>query len=217
MTTPILDEHAALNRIRMHLDDSQGRMLIGLMGKPGAGKSTVSQYFLDRLPQSQVALVPMDGYHLSNRVLALLVRSDRKGAPDTFDVPGFVSLLERIRRQLDEAVYFPVFDRSLEESIAAQGVISPEVKVVLVEGNYLLHDQQGWGAVRHWLDECWMLDVDDELRRSRLIARHVAFGKTEEQARAWVMGSDERNAQTIAQGRARADFWLVPSDLSGPD
>jgi pantothenate kinase len=153
----------------------------------------------------------MDGFHLSNKVLKDLERSSRKGAPDTFDVGGFISLLERIRSDVDQKIYYPVFDRSIEESIAAQGVVTPETKVVIVEGNYLLHDKGGWERVHELLDESWMIDIDNDKRISRLISRHIAFGKDPESAKAWAKGTDERNAQLIEEGAHRADF-IVKSD-----
>jgi pantothenate kinase len=146
----------------------------------------------------------MDGYHLSNAVLQELGRADRKGAPDTFDVAGFASLLQRIRNEKSADVYYPVFDRSIEESIAAQGVVTKETKVVIVEGNYLLHDSGGWEEIAELLDELWFIDVDDEKRLERLIARHIAYGKSPADAQSWSRGSDEVNARTIATGRSRA-------------
>jgi pantothenate kinase len=156
------------------------------------------------LHSSEVTVVPMDGYHLSNAVLQELRRADRKGAPDTFDVAGFASLLQRIRNEKLVDVYYPVFDRSIEESIAAQGVVTKETKVVIAEGNYLLHDSGGWEVIAELLDELWFIDVADEKRLERLIARHIAYGKSPADAQSWSRGSDEVNARTIATGRSRA-------------
>ena len=204
MTGVISGKEGALLRIREFLNRSTDRALVGIVGKPGAGKSTLSAYLLQELKSSEVTVVPMDGYHLSNAVLQELGRADRKGAPDTFDVAGFASLLQRIRSEKSVDIYYPVFDRSIEESIAAQGVVTQETKVVIVEGNYLLHDTGGWEAIADLLDEIWFIDVDDEKRLERLIARHIAYGKSPEDAQSWSRGSDEVNARTIAAGRSRA-------------
>jgi pantothenate kinase len=147
MTGVISGKEGALLRIRELLNRSTDRALVGIVGKPGAGKSTLSAYLLEELKSSEVTVVPMDGYHLSNAVLQELGRADRKGAPDTFDVAGFASLLQRIRVEKSVDIYYPVFDRSIEESIAAQGVVTQETKIVIVEGNYLLHDTGGWEAI----------------------------------------------------------------------
>jgi pantothenate kinase len=204
MTDVIKGKEGALLRIKESLNRSTDRYLIGIVGKPGAGKSTLSAYLLEELHNSEVTVVPMDGYHLSNAVLQALGRADRKGAPDTFDVAGFASLLQRIRNEKLLDIYYPVFDRSIEESIAAQGVVTKETKVVIVEGNYLLHDSGGWEEIAELLDELWFIDVDDEKRLERLIARHIAYGKSPADAQSWSRGSDEVNARTIATGRSRA-------------
>ncbi len=204
MTDVIKGKEGALLRIKESLNRSTDRYLIGIVGKPGAGKSTLSAYLLEELHSSEVTVVPMDGYHLSNAVLQTLGRANRKGAPDTFDVAGFASLLQRIRNEMSVDVYYPVFDRSIEESIAAQGVVTKEIKVVIVEGNYLLHDSGGWEVIAELLDELWFIDVDDEKRLERLIARHIAYGKSPADAQSWSLGSDEVNARTIATGRSRA-------------
>ena len=204
MTDVIKGKEGALLRIKESLNRSTDRILIGIVGKPGAGKSTLSAYLLEQLHGSEVTVVPMDGYHLSNAVLHELGRADRKGAPDTFDVAGFASLLQRIRNEKSVDIYYPVFDRSIEESIAAQGVVTKETKVVIVEGNYLLHDSGGWEEIAELLDELWFIDVDDEKRLERLIARHIAYGKSPADAESWSRGSDEVNARTIATGRSRA-------------
>jgi pantothenate kinase len=205
----LADQKAALARIQEHLEKSSERVLIGIIGKPGAGKSTLSKFLMAKLSKELVTVVPMDGYHLSNKVLKDLKRSDRKGAPDTFDVAGFVSLVKRIRSEQTQNIYYPIFDRAIEESIAAQGVVTSATKVVIIEGNYLLHDEGGWEVLNDLLDESWMVDVDDDKRISRLISRHIAYGKDPEAAKAWAKGTDEVNAKLIERGRARADFVVV--------
>ncbi len=209
MPEQLADQKAALARIQEHLEKSSERVLIGIIGKPGAGKSTLSKFLMAKLSKELVTVVPMDGYHLSNKVLKDLKRSDRKGAPDTFDVAGFVSLVKRIRSEQTQNIYYPIFDRAIEESIAAQGVVTSATKVVIIEGNYLLHDEGGWEVVNDLLDESWMVDVDDDKRISRLISRHIAYGKDPEAAKAWAKGTDEVNAKLIERGRARADFVVV--------
>lgn len=206
MPEQLANQQAALARIERFLADSTERVLIGIIGKPGAGKSTLSKFLISKLPKEFVTVVPMDGYHLSNKVLKDLKRADRKGAPDTFDVAGFASLVKRIRAEQTQSIYYPIFDRAIEESIAAQGVVTSATRVVIIEGNYLLHDAGGWEEIKDLLDECWMIDVDDDKRIARLISRHIAYGKEPEAAKAWAKGSDEANAQLVERGRNRADF-----------
>lgn len=184
------------------------RTIIGIVGKPGGGKSTLAKNLLKGCDQSLVSVLPMDGFHLSNKILKSLGRSGRKGAPDTFDVKGFAHLLERIASDQINPIYYPIFDRSIEESIAAQGVVLPSTRVVIVEGNYLMHDRDGWQEISPLLDQSWYAYLDEDIRISRLISRHIAFGKDPESAKAWAKGSDQANAELIEMSVARCDFLI---------
>ncbi len=196
---------AALERAVWLTRDRNERVIIGLIGKPGAGKSSLSKYLLKHLPKETTALVPMDGYHLSNAQLKTLGRADRKGAPDTFDVNGYVELLKRIKTNTKDEIYFPIFHREIEESIAAEGVVHPYTTLVLTEGNYLLVESDGWAGVADSLTESWFVDVDNDKRMARLVARHIKYGKSPEAAHAWANGTDQRNAELIETTRMKAD------------
>jgi pantothenate kinase len=190
----------------------KGRKILGLVGKPGSGKSTLARLLATRLG-TKAQVVPMDGYHLSNMVLRELGRASRKGAVDTFDAPGYTVLLERIRTEPQTIIYYPVFHREIEESIAAEGVVSPDVELVITEGNYLLHSQDSWGGVGEFLDESWYVDIDDKMRIERLIQRRLHLGSTQEQAISWATGSDEINAQVIGKTRPLADVVVRVGEL----
>ena len=199
---PDVLDPSALAELRM-LAGSPGRTLLGIAGPPGAGKSTLTDAILAAL--GQIAIAPMDGFHLAGRELERLGRAARKGAPDTFDVDGYVALLERLKTSTDEIVYAPEFRREIEEPIANAIPIPRTAKLVLTEGNYLLHDQDGWQRVRPLLDQAWYIDLDDATRDARLLARHIAYGRTPEAARAWIAATDAPNADLIARNRHRAD------------
>jgi pantothenate kinase len=158
------------------------------------------------------ALVPMDGFHLANEELLRLGRRDRKGAPDTFDAAGYVALLRRLRDHVEDLVYAPDFRRQVEEPIAGAIPISRHVPLVVTEGNYLLVDDGPWSAVRGLLDEVWYLDTEESVRVDRLVARHVAHGKSPEAARAWSLGSDQHNAELVSRTRDGADLIVRLSE-----
>lgn len=198
----------ARDRIFELKETSKPRVLIGVVGKPGAGKSTVTEKLKELLPAKEARVLSQDGYHLSNSQLQELGRANRKGAPDTFDPRSFTELLKRVAQDSLNDIYFPIFHREIEESIAAEGVITPETKIVLVEGNYLLLDSHGWEGVATYLDEVWYLKIDDELRLKRLVARHIEFGKEPDFAHAWAHGTDEVNAKIIEATSRRADAFL---------
>jgi pantothenate kinase len=184
------------------------RYMLGLAGAPGAGKSTVAQRLLGALP-GRAVVVPMDGYHLANSELARLGRAGRKGAPDTFDSAGYVALLARLRlRAAGEVVYAPEYRREIEEGVAGAIAVPPEIELVITEGNYLLLDQGHWAGVRAQLNAIWYVDIDGDLRRERLAARHMRYGRTAEQARDWVLRTDEPNALLVEASKVRADLVL---------
>jgi pantothenate kinase len=178
------------------------RRIVGIAGPPGSGKSTLAARLVEA--GDDRVLVPMDGFHLAQAELERLGRAHRKGAPDTFDVGGFVALLTRLRAEPATTVYAPRFDRHIEEAVANAIAVEPHHTVVVTEGNYLLHDEGGWQQVRPLLDECWYVD-DDATRVARLVERHVEHGRTRDAAEAWVRDVDEPNARLIERTRARAD------------
>ena len=183
------------------------RSILGIAGPPGAGKSTVAERIAAEL-RDAARLVPMDGFHLADAELVRLGRRDRKGAIDTFDAGGYVALLQRLRADPPELVYAPEFRREIEEPIGSAIAVPPDVPLVVTEGNYLLVGDGEWADVRGLLDEAWYLSTDEELRVTRLIQRHVDFGKSPAAAREWVLTSDERNAELVAGTRGRADVVI---------
>jgi pantothenate kinase len=183
---------------------AEGRAVLGIVGPPGAGKSTFAAGLVAALADRSV-LVPLDGFHLADRELDRLGRRSRKGAPDTFDADGYVALLHRIVDAVDEVVYAPLFIREQEQAEAGALPVPRTVPLVVTEGNYLLLDGP-FAAVRALLTECWYLDVDPATRWERLVARHVRYGRTPEQARRWVAETDEPNARAIEATRDRADL-----------
>ena len=187
------------------------RRIIGIAGCPGSGKSTLAAGLVAEHPGSHV-LVPMDGFHLAQEQLRRLGRADRKGAPDTFDVDGYVTLLERLRAAAGDTVFAPRFDRRLEEPIANAIAVEPGHTTVITEGNYLMHDDGGWERVRPLLDECWYVDCDYPVRIVRLISRHIAHGRTAMDAADWVRDVDEPNARLIRTKMETADVIIRSED-----
>ncbi len=180
------------------------RVIVGIAGPPGAGKSTLARALV---AACDALIVPMDGFHLSNEELARLGLAHRKGAPETFDGYGFLHLLRRLRAG-DELVYAPMFNRALEESIGSAIPVPPEARLIVVEGNYLLLPTEPWSLARALFDLVIYLDVPAERRVPRLLRRAREGGRDEAAAHDWVHRNDEANARLVEASMARADAVL---------
>jgi pantothenate kinase len=184
------------------------RYILGIVGYPGAGKSTVSEWLVsgvnEKLAEQPAMVVPMDGYHYSNEKLEEIGLLPLKGIPDTFDSLAFIELLKKLRTVTDTKVYCPLFDRSIEASIPDAIVIEPKHKLCVVEGNYLLYEKKPWDECKNYFDEVWFLDVSFDTILPRLQERHEAGGRTVEGAKAKVESTDLPNARLVDATKHRA-------------
>ncbi|CAQ02902.1 nucleoside/nucleotide kinase family protein [Clavibacter sepedonicus] len=186
------------------------RAILAIAGSPGAGKTTLARALVARVDamagHGTAAYVPMDGFHLANATLDRLGRHDRKGAIDTFDGWGVLALVRRIRAETDHAVYAPSFDRAVDEGVAGAVAVDPGIRLVVVEGNYLLVDDGPWALLRAEFDEAWFCATPGDERFARLVERHTAGGRAPSAAAAWARDVDGVNARLIEGTRGRADL-----------
>ena len=198
---------------RMKEADASKRMVIGVVGLPGSGKSTLAAKFVDAVNQqtgspTAVAL-SMDGFHLSKAVLAQFADPAaalaRRGSPWTFDPAGLAIKLQQLQNNPAESTTWPDFQHGVGDPVADAICINPEVKLIIVEGLYLLHREHGWN-LNGLLDECWYLDTPMNVAMERLVKRHMAsWGFSREQALDRLAMNDRLNADIVLQSRARAD------------
>ena len=197
-----------VERARLLVDTGE-RKLLGIGGAPGSGKSTLARRLVDALGED-AALVGMDGFHLAQRELERLRLVERKGAPDTFDIPGYVDLLGRLKACGPDMIYAPEFRREIEEPIACAVPVHPDVPLVVTEGNYLLLNYDKWKRVRIILDEAWFLFIDEDVRVQRLIDRHLRYGRTLSEAEERVLhGTDHVNALMVNSSKGSADLLIT--------
>lgn len=185
------------------------RTVVALTGPPGAGKSTVAAALVARLNRDGpvAALVPMDGFHLDNTILEMRGLITRKGAPETFDADGFVHLVRRLHNEAE--VVFPTFDRARDIALAGAHVLTPDARIAVVEGNYLLLDEAPWRDLAPLWDLSVFLPVDmGELER-RLVERWLEHGLPEAEARAKAKGNDLANARRVMETRLPPDIELL--------
>lgn len=183
--------------------------MVGIGGTPGAGKSTLAEELRrDLVARGESAVVvPMDGYHFDDIILNARGHRPRKGAPYTYDVAGFQHLLKRIKaREPDIAI--PVFDRTMELSRAAAEIISADTRFILIEGNYLLLDEEPWSRLRPLFDFTVFIEVPFEELERRLIKRWLDLGFDMAYAKNWIASNDELNIRHVLSHRLPSDVVI---------
>lgn len=209
-----LQDPVAHLREWLHKPAPQGRWLIGVSGLPGAGKSTLAKRWAHETNAHRgtesVAALSMDGFHLTKATLARCPDPQaafaRRGAPWTFDPLALRAHLMALRA--GESVSWPGFEHAVGDPVPGALQVGSEIRVALVEGLYLLHDQHGWDLAGCF-DEHWFVDVDMNTAMARLEDRHMAANQqSRAQARARLDGNDRLNAAIAAGARAKAR-WLV--------
>ena len=187
-----------------------GRIIVGITGSPGAGKTTLAKRLVahinDGTDDTSAVYLPMDGFHLANATLDRLGLRDRKGAIETFDGWGFVALLGRVLAERDHPVYAPSFERTVDEGIAGEIAVPAAAQIVIVEGNYLLVDEEPWNRIPDLLAEAWFCETAADERLSRLVDRHTRHGRSPEAALEWASSVDGANALLIEPTKQRADL-----------
>ena len=190
-------------------NDLKNRYFIALSGPPASGKSTISEKLVKDLTLKghNSSILQMDGFHYDDQILKQKSLLLKKGAPETFDVMGFLNFLFRLQNENEVAI--PIFDRSLELSRSSAVIISKETRVVIVEGNYILLKTQPWRELHKFFNSTIMINTKHEILEKRLIERWRSFNIPEEEIKQKVFENDLPNGVNVYKNSILADFNLL--------
>ncbi len=198
-----------VNTLAEHVLAQDGnRYLVGIAGAPGSGKSTLAAELARRLNAQgrKTSVVPMDGFHLDNAILHSRSLFARKGAPETYDAPGFLRMVHALKT--GEEVFAPAFDRTRDIAIAGAVAVPAAARVVIVEGNYLMLDEAPWRDLAPLWDVSVRVDVPMPELRARLIQRWLSLNHSSAVATRRAEGNDIPNAQRVIDHALECDFNL---------
>lgn len=190
-------------------NDLKNRYFIALSGPPASGKSTISEKLVKDLTLKghDSSILQMDGFHYDDQILKQKNLLLKKGAPETFDVMGFLNFLFRLQNENEVAI--PIFDRSLELSRSSAVIISKETRVVIVEGNYILLKTHPWRELHKFFNSTIMINTKHEILEKRLIERWRSFNIPEEEIKQKVFENDLPNGVNVYKNSILADFNLL--------
>ena len=191
--------------------DASRRVVVAIAGAPGSGKSTLAERWVSRLNEATpgtAALLPMDGYHYDDSILVERGLRARKGAPETFDVLGLLHMLDRLKRNQEDEIAVPVFDRDLEISRAGARLIPRAIRALIVEGNYLLLDQHPWSGLHAMFDLTVAVETSEDILMQRLVDRWRGYGLSPAEIEAKVERNDLPNGRYVMTKSKPADFVL---------
>ena len=210
-----------LKRLAVLHAEKQKRILVLLAAPPGAGKSTLVSFleFLAKKTISETTLqsIGMDGFHrrqeylLSHTVNANgkeIPMVEIKGAPVTFDLGALERKISEVKE--GNLCRWPRYDRLLHNPV--EDAISVSADIVLLEGNYLLLDMEGWRELSGYADFTISLSADEEMLRERLIERRTATGVKRDKAEQFVDFSDMVNVRLCLEKTKPADLQLEAVD-----
>ena len=211
-----LTPQQALSRLVPHIleleSQAHRRITVGLAGGPGTGKSTLAAELvtmLNAIHPGSAQLVPMDGFHMKHAKLEAMGQVDYKGAPHTFEGAEFVNFLHHLKAAKID-VSGPGYSRKIEDVVENAITVSADVRILIVEGNYLLLTEGPWAGIKPLLDYSVFIDVPRDIVKARLLKRHGEEGLfSEERNRAHIERNDLPNYDLVCLSQDRADVVIA--------
>lgn len=188
------------------------RILVMLAAPPGAGKSTLAS-FLSGLSGGKIQAIGMDGFHRRQEYLQghyterdgkQVAMVEIKGAPVTFDLEKMTESVRKVAA--GERCGWPAYDRLLHNPV--ENAVAVDSGIVLLEGNYLLLDEDGWRDLKQYADYTISVSAEEGMLRERLIARRMKTGVSEEASVRFVDFSDMPNVRLCLEKTLPADLRL---------
>lgn len=188
------------------------RFIVALAGPPASGKTTLAQNLCEsinvKVSASRCVIVPMDGFHLDNKILDNMGIRHIKGAPQTFDAERFIQLMQRIRGDTD-TLAIPEFNRELDAVVIGGRCVNLEHRIIIVEGNYLLLNEAPWDQLHAIFDLSVMLAPTLKTLEERLIWRWQTHGYSAQQAKIRASSNDIPNAKYAVENSIQADITVL--------
>lgn len=187
------------------------RRIIGITGPPGASKSLTAAAITREVARRgtiPIAALSMDGFHMRNDKLHALGLEHMKGAPETFEAEQFVRSVQALRAD-DREVAWPEYSRVLHDPVEATVTITPSIRCIILEGNYLLLDRAPWSRLRELIDSVFYVDAENTTLERRLVDRQLRAGRSRHEAADHISRVDIPNRDLVRAHRHRADRQLA--------
>ncbi|MCB1472850.1 MAG: type I pantothenate kinase [Rhodobiaceae bacterium] len=161
--------------------------IIGIGGSVAAGKSTTARVLkalLARWPNTpKVDLVTTDGFLFPNAALEAEGLMQRKGFPESYDLPALLEFLTRIKAG-DRSVPAPVYSHFSYDIVEGQHVVVDRPDILILEGLNVLQtgtmprDGEAIPFVSDFFDFSIYLDADVDVVEQWYVSRFLRLRTT---------------------------------------
>lgn len=195
----------------------QSRFIVFLSAPPAVGKTTLSLY-LEKLSGElpgikQIQALGLDGFHHHNDYLCShsgfvngrdTLLMNVKGCPETYDID---KLTEKLILLQTQNVTWPIYDRNIHDVV--EDALRVEGDILLLEGNWLLLDEDRWRNLKQYCDYSIHISADEDMLKERLIRRKMLGGLSRDEALRFYLESDSQNVRRVLKNVLPCDMLLA--------